>query len=102
MLKELVKQTTFYVDNKPVIHPDRLIVSLLASDRFPRTTNFVENRVIPAGESIIMTTVSSGQQAELLYIHQIKNNFRYKDCYESIYEDTWVSTGIEVKEANYN
>ncbi len=94
----LIKSATFYVDEKVVNHPDSLIVQLLGTDRFPHITNYVENRVIPAGETITMISVKRSEQAELLYIHQMQHNFEYKICYESIYKDAWISTGTSVEE----
>lgn len=96
----LIKKATFKVGSRFMSHPDSLLVSVLGTDRFPHLTGNAENRVLPAGESIVMISIKDSKFSELLYMYQHQNKFGFEICYESIYEDAWVTTGVVVNESN--
>lgn len=95
----LIKKATFYVGQQTMNHPDSLLVNLLGTDRFPHLTGNVENRVLPAGESILMISIKDPRLSELFFMYQNQDKFSFEICYESIYEDAWVTSGKEVRES---
>ena len=96
----LIKSALFYFDDQAVSHPDSLMVKLLGTDRFPHLTDHIENRVLPAGEVVNLIEIKDDQYAGLLYMNQLKGNFSYEICYESIYKDAWMSKGTTVTNSN--
>lgn len=96
----LIKSALFYINDKAVSHPDSLMVNLLGTDRFPHLTDHIENRVLPAGEVVTLIEIKDDQYAGMVYMNQLKGNFTYEICYESIYKDGWLSTGTTVISSN--
>ncbi|WP_106792640.1 hypothetical protein [Aquimarina sp. Aq78] len=98
----IINKAAIKLNNNPVPVLDSLFSKLLGTTQFPHLTAEVQNRVLPAGESINMIKVVDPKWAELLYAKVNESNFEMKICYESIYEDQWVCTGTIVKESRCN
>jgi len=94
----LIKSVRIKVDGKEFANMDSLFVQHLGTSYFPHLQSGVQNRVLPAGESVKRVEVTDIDWAwklfELIQYHQ----FEYEICYESVYGDAWISKGLEVEE----
>ncbi len=92
----LVKNTSMRLAGEDITHLDTLCARIVGTSRFPHLKGFVNNRVIPPGEKIVLLKSENQKWSELLYYGLQKSDFTFEVCYESIYEEQWTCKGREV------
>jgi len=78
---------------------DSLFSELIGTKKFPHLATNIQKKVLPANASINLIETTDPKWSELLFIACQKNNLEIEICYESIYKDKWISTGMEVLES---
>ncbi|MEM1406439.1 MAG: hypothetical protein AAGG59_06670 [Bacteroidota bacterium] len=94
----LVKNTEMRLSGEIMVNQDSLFIQLLGTTRFPHLVGNIENRVLPAGESVKLIQIKDGEYAEKVFHYMLDRNFEFDICFESIYGDRWKCKGLEVIE----
>lgn len=94
----LIKSSQLSVDGKNIEVLDSLFVAVLGTTQFPHITSNIDNRVIPAGESVMLVRTKNLEWGAKLYYKLQEHQFEMNICYESIYGDQWTCSGLEVED----
>jgi hypothetical protein len=99
----IIKNAVLKVDGKEIPTIDSLFTELIGTHtNMPYITSYVVGRVMSPGESFKPFIVSDS-----LYAAKLDSAFRVREfemdvCYCSIYNDCWLTRGLESEESNCN
>lgn len=95
----IIKEVDIQLNGRSVENIKQVFDYVLDSTMYPYISGSIENRVIPAGSGIQMAKVNDDRLSELAYYrldYVDTVEFTMSICYESIYGETWTSTGTSV------
>jgi hypothetical protein len=95
----LIKSVHLKLDGKEVPSFDSLVNLITGPRQIPVWFSTVQNRVLPAGQSIRALHVKDKDLANKVYQGLQEHSFEFEVCYESIYGDAWTTKGIDVMES---
>ncbi len=96
----LIVNSAISLDGEEIQELDTLLLRMVGKTYFPHLTSSVDNRVLPAGESIYLLRSGDPMWGELLFAAFQEHDFDWSICYESIYGEQWQCLGTEVVKSN--
>ncbi len=96
----LIKSSAIRLEGEEISELDTLVQRMVGETYFPHLRSSVENRVLPAGESINLIRSENLRWSEQLFAAFATRDFEWTICYESIYGEQWQCHGTEVVKSN--
>ncbi|MFY0687196.1 MAG: hypothetical protein JXQ90_08530 [Cyclobacteriaceae bacterium] len=95
----LIKQVNMSIGGEEINTLDSLYMRVLGTTFFPHLEGSIDNRVLPAGQSVRLIVSTDPLWSEKFYYQLLEVPFEMEICYESIYGDQWTCKGVEVVES---
>ncbi|MEM6526052.1 MAG: hypothetical protein AAF693_19810 [Bacteroidota bacterium] len=80
----LVKNVEMRLEETEMANLDSVFQRLMGTTRFPHLSGSIENRVLPAGESVNIITIKNVEFAERVFYELRSRKFEFDICHESI------------------
>ena len=98
----LINSVEVKLDGKLLPHLDSTYTTLMNTRNFPHLASQLENRVIPAGKSLKPLVIRDPELASNFFFTLQQHQLEYNICYESVYGEQWICTGLTAEKGPCN
>ncbi len=98
----LITSSKMRINGEDFLAIDSLLIEMLGTTSFPYLKGEINNRVLPAGQSINLIKSEDPKWSELLFGNLRSHQFELEINYESIYGDKWICEGLTVYQIDPN